>query len=118
MIEHGEVKMEDGKTNEDNQVDKVPVLNQIFEGLITDASDLIRDLYWGVKTYLIFGLISILFGIEGFIYNIDLFGERLYIPVFVSGCLIFCGLAQIWNFFRLRKKYARLFKAQAELKNS
>ena len=45
MIEHGEGKMEDVKTNGDNQVDKVPVLNQIFEGLITDASDLIRDLY-------------------------------------------------------------------------
>jgi len=110
--------MEERKTNADNQVDKVPVLNQIFEGLITDAADLIRDLYWGVKTYLIFGLISILFGIYSFASNIDLFGERLYIPLFISGCLIFCGLVQIWNFFRLRKKYARLFKAQTELKNS
>ena len=110
--------MEDGKTNGDNQVDKVPVLNRIFEGLISDASDLIRDLYWGVKTYLIFGLMSILFGIYSFASNIDLFGERLYIPIFVSGCLIFCGLVQIWNFFRLRKKYSRLFKAQTELKHS
>jgi hypothetical protein len=110
--------MEDRKTNRNNQADKIPVLNQIFESLITDASDLIRDLYWGVKTYFIFGLISILFGIEGLIYNIDLFGERLYIPIFVSGCLIFCGLVQIWNFFRLRKKYSKLFKAQTELKHS
>lgn len=109
---------EDGKTNEENQIEKVPVLNTIFEGLVSDASELIRDLYWGVKTYLIFGLISILFGIEALIYNIDLFGERFYIPLFVSGCLIFCGLVQIVNFFRLRKKYSRLFKVQEELKKS
>jgi hypothetical protein len=101
--------MEDGETNDENHVDKVPVLNKIFEGLISDASDLIRDLYWGVKTYLIFGLMSILFGIHEFASNIDLFGERLYIPLFISGCLIFCGLAQIVNFFRLKKKYSRLF---------
>ena len=107
--------MEDEKTNEENNVGKVPVLNKIFENLISDASELVKDLYWGVKTYLIFGLISILFGIQTLIYNIDLFGERFYIPVFMSGCLIFCGLVQIVNFFRMRKKYSRLFKVQAEL---
>ena len=110
--------MEDGETNDENHVDKVPVLNKIFEGLISDASDLIRDLYWGVKTYLIFGLMSILFGIHEFASNIDLFGERLYIPLFISGCLIFCGVVQIVNFFKLRKKYSRLFQAQEELKRS
>ena len=108
--------MEGGEPNEEDHVEKVPVLNKIFEGLISDASELVRDLYWGVKTYLIFGLMSILFGIYSFASNIDLFGEGLYIPLFISGCLIFCGLAQIWNFFRLRKKYSRLFKAQEELK--
>ena len=76
--------MGDGEADED-YVEKVPVLNKIFEGLVLDASDLIRDLYWGVKTYLIFGIISILFGVQGLIFVIDLFGERLYIPVFVSG---------------------------------
>ena len=101
--------MEDRKTNEENHVEKVPLLNKIFESLVSDASDLIRDLYWSVKTYLFFGLISILFGIQELIYNIDLFGERFYIPLFIAGCLIFCGLAQIVNFFRLRKKYSRLF---------
>ena len=110
--------MEGGELNDDNHVEKVPVLNKIFEGLISDASDLIRDLYWGVKTYLIFGLMSILFGIYSFASNIDLFGESLYIPLFVSGCLIFCGLVQIVNYFRLRKKYSRLFQAQEELKRS
>ena len=110
--------MDDREPNEENHVEKVPVLNKIFEGLISDASDLIRDLYWGVKTYLIFGLMSILFGLQELFSNMDVLGERFYIPVFISGCLIFCGLVQIWNFFRLRKKYSKLFKAQAELKNS
>ena len=110
--------MEGGEINDENHLEKVPVLNEIFEGLISNASDLIRDLYWGVKTYLIFGLMSILFGIYSFASNINLFGERLYIHLFISGCLIFCGLAQIVNFFRLRKKYSRLFKVQEELKKS
>ena len=110
------MKMEE-EANEENHAERVPVLNKIFEGIISDASDLIRDLYWGVKNYLFFGLISIAFGIQGLIYNIDSFGERLYIPIFVSGCMIFSGLAQIVNFFRLRKKYSRLFKAQEELKS-
>ena len=108
--------MEGGEPNKEDYVEKVPVLNKIFEGLISDASELVRDLYWGVKTYLIFGLMSTLFGVYSFASNIDLFGERLYIPLFISGCLIFFGLAQMVNFFRLRKKYSRLFKAQEELK--
>ena len=107
---------EDRKTLEVNHTERVPVLNKIFEGLVSDASELIRDLYWGVKNYLFFGLISIAFGIQGLIYNIDSFGERLYIPIFVSGCMFFSGIAQIVNYFRLRKKYSRLFQAQEELK--
>ena len=110
--------MEDGETNDENHVDKVPVLNKIFEGLISDASDLIRDLYWGVKTYLIFGLMTTLFGLQELFSNMDVLGERFYIPAFIAGALIFCGLVQIVNYFRLRKKYSRLFKAQVELKNS
>ena len=110
--------MEEGETNEEDHVEKVPVLNKIFEGLISDASDLIRDLYWGVKTYLIFGLMTTLFGLQELFSNMDVLGEGFYIPAFIAGALIFCGLAQIVNYFRLRKKYSRLFKAQAELKNS
>jgi len=64
--------MEDEKTNEENHIKNIQVLNTIFEGLISDASDLVKDLSWGVKTYLFFGLISILFGIQELIYNIDL----------------------------------------------
>ena len=110
--------MEGEESNEENHTERVPVLNKIFEGLVLDASELIRDLYWGVKNYLFFGLISIAFGIQGLIYNIDSFGERLYIPIFVSGCMFFSGIAQIVNYFRLRKKYSRLFQAQEELKKS
>ena len=111
------MKMEGEESNEEKNIERVPVLNKIFEGLVSDASELIRDLYWGVKNYLFFGLISIAFGIQGLIYNIDTFGERLYIPIFVSGCMFFSGIAQIVNYFRLRKKYSRLFQAQEELKS-
>jgi len=44
--------------------------------------------------------------------------ERLYIPLFVGGVLLFSGFAQLLNYFRLRSKYSRLFKVQSELKKS
>ena len=47
-----------------NAAEKINALNKIFEDVISDASDLIKDLYWGVKNYLFFGLISILFGVS------------------------------------------------------
>jgi hypothetical protein len=109
--------VEDPNQKEEN-VEKISVLNTIFEDLITDASDLVKDLYWGVKTYLFFGIITILFGIQEIVYNIDLVQERLYIPLFVGGVLLFSGFAQLLNYFRLRSKYSRLFKVQSELKKS
>jgi hypothetical protein len=109
--------MDDHDTHEKPHIEKIPILHQIVDNLVSDASELIQDLYWGVKTYLIFGLISILFGIQTLIYNIDLLGERVYIPLFITGCMIFSGLAQIINYFGLRKKYSRLFQAQETLKN-
>ena len=109
---------EEGEGSGENQVEKVPVLSKIFDGMVSDASDLIRDLYWGVKTYLIFGIMTTLFGAQELISNIDLLGERLYVPLFIAGALIFCGLAQILNYFRLRKKYSKLFEVQEELKRS
>ena len=36
-------------------VEKINHLNQIFEDVISDASDLIKDLYWSVKMYLFLG---------------------------------------------------------------
>jgi hypothetical protein len=103
---------------EENNIEKVAVLNTIFEDLVTDASDLVKDLYWGVKTYMFFGLITILFGVQEIVYNIDLLQERLYIPLFIGGVLLFSGTVQILNYFRLRSKYSRLFKVQSELKNA
>jgi len=41
---------------EENNIEKVSMLNTIFEDLVTDASDLVKDLYWSVKTYMFFGL--------------------------------------------------------------
>ena len=105
------------QTGEDN-VEKISALNEIFEDVISDASDLIKDLYWSVKTYLLFGLITILFGVQTLVYNMDMIQERFFIPVFVAGAMLFAGAVQILNYFRLRKKYSRLFRVQDELKRT
>ena len=110
--------MEPQNQQDEKNVEKISTLNTIFEDLITDASDLVKDLYWGVKSYLFFGLITMLFGVQEIIYNIDLVQERLYIPLFVGGVLLFSGFAQILNYFRLRSKYSRLFRVQSEMKKS
>jgi hypothetical protein len=101
-----------------NSVGMISVLNEIFEDVISDASELIEDLSWGVKTYLFFGLIMVLFGVQTLVYNIESIQEQLYIPLFVAGTLMFAGSVQIRNYFRLRKKYSRLFRAQNELKKA
>lgn len=103
---------------EENSSEKLSVLNTIFENLVTDASDLVKDLYWGVKTYMFFGLITILFGVQEIVYNIDLLQERLYIPLIIGAVMLFSGTVQILNYFRLRSKYSRLFKVQSQLKNA
>jgi hypothetical protein len=110
--------MEPQNQQDKKDVEKISTLNTIFEDLITDASDLVKDLYWGVKTYLFFGIITILFGVQEIIYNIDLLQDRLYIPLFIGAVLLFSGFAQLLNYFRLRSKYSRLFRVQSELKKS
>lgn len=107
--------MTEGHLPDDNDLHKIPTLNRIFEGLISDASDLVQDLSWSVKTYFFYGLIMILFGIQELAYNMEVLPERLYIPAIIAGILIFAGVAQILNFVRLRKKYARLFQVQHDL---
>ena len=97
-------------------MDKVKLLNSVFDDLLVDTSELIKDLYTGVRTYLIFGLITILFGVSELASNMEHVQERLYIPVFVAACLIFCGSAQIIVYNRLRKKYAKLFETGTEMK--
>jgi hypothetical protein len=41
------------ETGESN-VEKIGALNEIFEDVISDATELIKDLYWSVKMYLFF----------------------------------------------------------------
>ena len=101
-----------------NATEKIRNLNEIFEDVISDASDLIKDLYWGVKTYLFFGLIMVLFGVQTLVYNIESIQEQLYIPLFVAVAMLFAGSAQIFSYFRLRKKYSRLFRVQSDLKKT
>jgi hypothetical protein len=106
------------KESTEGDSEKISHLNEIFEDMVSDASELIKDLYWGVKTYLFYGLIMILFGIQSIAYNINSFQEQFYIPLFVAGALLFAGFAQVFNYFRLHKKYARLFEIQANLKHA
>jgi hypothetical protein len=110
--------MEKSDQPPESKDEKISVLNTIFENLITDASDLVKDLYWSVKTYIFFGLITILFGVQEIVYNIDLLQERFYIPLIIGGILMFSGAVQILNYVRLRSKYSRLFNVQSELKNA
>ena len=110
--------MKEEVSKEESHVDKVSSLNAIFDNLVSDASDLIKDLYWGVKTYLFFGLVSFLFGVQTIISNIESLQSQLYVPLFVGGAMIFSGLVQILNYFRLSSKYSRLFKTQNELKKT
>jgi uncharacterized membrane protein len=95
-------------------VEKVKILNTIIDDLIIDASELIKDLYSGVRTYLIFGMMTILFGVSELASNMEQLQERFYIPAFVAFCLIFCGVAQIIVYNRMRKKYAKLFEMGIE----
>ena len=100
----------------DKPAEKVKLLNSIFDDLLVDTSELIKDLYFGVKTYLIFGLMTILFGVSELASNMEHIQERLFIPAFVAACLLFCGFAQIIVYNRLRKKYAKLFETGTEMR--
>lgn len=110
--------MGDKEQTNANIAAKIGALNEIFEDVISDASELIDDLYWGVKTYLFFGMIAILFGVSEIAYNAEIVQERYYIPLFIAGALFFAGATQIYNYFRLRKKYLKLFKIKSELKKA
>jgi uncharacterized membrane protein HdeD (DUF308 family) len=103
---------------EEKAVKEISVLNSIIEDVISDASDLVKDLRWSVKTYLLFGLVLICFGISEILYGAEVMQERYYIPLFIAGVLFFAGVAQIYNYFRLSKKYARLLRVQDELKKT
>lgn len=109
----GEIEKADGSA-----VEKINALNEIFRDMISDATELIKDLSWSVKTYLLFGLIMILFGISEIAYNAEVMQERYYIPLFIACVLFFSGAAQIYNYFRLRKKYSRLLGIQDELRKA
>jgi len=110
--------MSQEKKAEENAVKEISALNSIIEDVISDASDLVKDLRWSIKTYLLFGLILICFGISEIAYGAEVMQERYYIPLFIAGVLIFAGVAQIYNYFRLSKKYARLLRVQDELEKT
>ena len=105
-----------GKEDKSNQeaTGKISALNEIFEDVISDATDLVKDLRWSVKTYLLFGLVLICFGISEIAFAAEVMQQRYYIPLFIAGMMFFAGAVQIYNYFRLGKKYARLLRVQDE----
>lgn len=112
------MQLSNKEQNNPDAAEKIRALNEIFEDVISDASELIDDLYQGVRTYLVFGIITILFGVSELAYNAEIMQERFYIPLFFAGLLLFAGAAQIFNYFRLRKKYQKLFKVKDDLKKA
>jgi hypothetical protein len=113
-----EIEMDSVNHEERDDIERIAALNTVFDDLITDASDLVKDLFWGVKNYLFFGLVTFLFGVQEILYNIEVMQERLYVPLLIGGIMLFAGSVQILNYFRLRSKYSRLFEAQSKLKKS
>jgi hypothetical protein len=107
--------MSQEKKAEENTVKEISALNSIIEDVISDASDLVKDLRWSVKTYLFFGLVLICFGMSEIAFAAEVMQERYYIPLFIAAVMFFAGAAQIYNYFRLSKKYARLLRIQDEL---
>jgi hypothetical protein len=112
------IKVNSVNNAEKENLEKISALNTIFEDLVTDASDLVKDLFWGVKNYLFFGLVTLLFGVQEIIYNIEVMQERLFIPLFIGGIMLFAGDVQILNYFRLRSKYSRLFEVQSQIRKA
>jgi hypothetical protein len=41
---------------ERDDLERISALNLVFDDLVTDASDLVKDLFWGVKNYLFLDL--------------------------------------------------------------
>ena len=81
---------------EGQAVKKISTLNEIFEDLITDASDLVKDLRWSVKTYLLFGLVLICFAISEVAYSAEVMQDRYYIPLFIAGVCAILMLVLFW----------------------
>ncbi len=110
--------MSEQEKAKENGVKKISALDSIIEDVISDTSDLVKDLRRSVKNYLLFGLVLICFGISEIAFAAEVMQERYYIPLFIAGVLFFAGVGQIYNYFRLSKKYARLLGVQDELKKT
>ena len=50
-----DLDMDTKEHTDEDTIEKISALNDIFDNVISDTSDLIKDLYWGVKTYLFYG---------------------------------------------------------------
>jgi hypothetical protein len=101
-------------------VPEFPSLSGLLLVLITSffVFFLRKKPFLGCEKLSFFGLVTVLFGVQEIVYNIEDIQERLYIPLFIGAVMLFAGFAQILNYFKLRRKYSRLFEVQSQLKQS
>ena len=100
---------------DEKNIEKISELNKIFEGLLSDARELAKDLIAGITTTFVAGALSIIFGIQTAYYNINFILQGDYIPLLIAGAIIVVGIIVLLQGLLLKKKYARISKAYKEL---
>ena len=108
----------DEKMENDEVGEKIFELNDIFEELITDARELTRDLVtsisqWKFTTAFMF-LLSLIIGWYVFT-NYEKLGWSLLTLGACIILLISVGIVTLLHYFKLKKRYVRLFEIQKQL---
>jgi len=109
--------MEKNENKQETYDEKISELNNIFEELLGDAREFAKDLTAGIYLYFIGGLMSIFFGLQTTWYNRYYIMSGDIVPLLLAGAVLFSGAVIILKGFQVKKKYARIFELQKELKN-
>ena len=95
--------------------EKISELDNIFEGLLIDAKDLIEDLLSGVSMHFVLGACSIVFAVQTLWYTRHYVAMGDWVPLILSGIMMASGAIIIIRGLQLRKKYSRLSEAYNKL---
>jgi hypothetical protein len=109
--------MEKDRDKQNKRDEKISELDNIFEELLGDAREFAKDLTAGIYLYFITGLLSVFFGLQTGWYNRYYIMRGDIIPLLLAGAIILSGIFIVLRGFGLKKKYARIFELQKELKN-
>ncbi len=109
--------MEKKDVKQETYDEKISELNNIFEELLGDAREFAKDLTAGIYLYFIVGLLSIFFSLQTAWYNRYYIMSGDVVPPLLAGAILFSGVVIILKGFQVKKKYARIFELQKELKN-